>query len=234
MGLLYRGNDIAAGGQVYDRTTGTWQGETKGSFGDGINHGYSDSGYDTKVWRDAEGITGVQLIHPQGNSDRAGSGAASSQVASNATSDNGGTGVGVGTVKTSGPGSAGKGAGSSMVVMGGPLKNSMKDKNTSLMVGGYVEANPMFSDADEYTARWGEGEVAETIYFLVNASADAWHNGKRFVNYVQSEAPTWNGATPSRINEPTPIYSDGWVSYDESQTWEKAPKGSLADQYWSF
>lgn len=221
----------SSGGHVYDRTTGTWEGATQGSFGDGKDHGIQGPG---KVWHDANGISGVQLINPQGSSDRAGSGPASAQVAGKATGGDYGTGVGVGTVKTGAPNSAGKGAGSSMVVMGGPLKNSMKDKNTSVMMGGYVEANPFFSDADEYTARYGEGEIAETLFLVMNAGADLWHNAQRLGRHVQSEAPTWNGATPSRINEPTPIYSDGWVSYDESQTWEKAPKGSLADQYWSF
>lgn len=64
--------NISPGGQVYDRTTGTWVGQNQGSVGDGSNWG-APNGAATRVIHDANGPVGYQvaqrgdLVTDQGN-----------------------------------------------------------------------------------------------------------------------------------------------------------------------
>lgn len=110
----------SSGGHVYDRTTGTWEGATQGSVGDGKDHGIQGPG---KVWHDANGISGIEVFRPaaqSGGSDRGGSGPGAAQVTSNGTSATvaAGSGPGAPAVKQGGSAAGGAGPGSSMVVMG--------------------------------------------------------------------------------------------------------------------
>lgn len=52
--------NISPGGQIYDRTTGTWVGINRGSVGDGSNWG-APNGAATRVIHDANGPVGYQV-----------------------------------------------------------------------------------------------------------------------------------------------------------------------------
>lgn len=150
---------ISAGGQVYDRTSGSWVGANQGSVGDGVDR--SASSDEVKVWRDANGIVGLEQL---GGSSPAGSGPAARRVGASASTGPGNAGV-----------SSGKGAGAGPGA--GPLKQKVRPTVTQLMIGGdWWKSNPWFSDADEWTSRYGEGELAETLFFVTNVVADmAWN-----------------------------------------------------------
>lgn len=127
---------------------------------------------------------------------------------------------------------SGTGAGAGAVLVG-PLKAKTKDTNTGLVLGGsWFQANPWWSDGADAEDRWGE--LGGSAAGLIVMGADAVWNVGRLANWSKANAHLLNGASPSAVNEPDPIYHDGWVSYDGRGTWERAPKGSPADQYWSF
>lgn len=220
--------NVAAGGQVYDRTTGTWEGATKGSFGDGIDRG---AGLVTKVHRDAEGITGVEQLNRREYSKRitTGPGSDGAVVGGAAVRRTTGPGTGfVGLASSMGPSSA--------AVVTGPLKPVLDDEVTSLMIGGdWYKSNPWFSDVGK---AWSDrlGEPGEWLGALVTIPADLIYTGGFWTGEAAKAAPSWNGATPSQFNEAQPVYHDGWVSYDEGGTWEKAPSNSPANEArnWSF
>ncbi|MHA6692271.1 hypothetical protein [Devosia sp. A449] len=143
----------------------------------------------------------------------------------------GGSGPGAGGVAT-GAGGGGNGPGSAAVVAG-PLKPKLQNTTTKLMVGtDQWEANPYWSNADQWEERYGE--PGDWIGGVVVGVADVVHNVRRGAGWLAQEAPRWNGAIPSSIVGPDPVYHNGWVSYDERASWERAPAGSPADQYWSF
>lgn len=169
------GKNVAGGGQVYDRTTGTWEGSTKGSVGDGKNH---HQGGETKVWRDANGIVGVERVGNQvlQKAQTGGSGSLRVSTPGKPAAGAGGRGAGSHMVSTGGGGS---GPGSAVVTSGGhfgnKLKTKLQDDNTSLLVGGiYIEAPPGFSNADQ----WEElmGEPGDWIGGIVVGVGTAYHN----------------------------------------------------------
>lgn len=232
-------SNISPGGQVYDRTTGTWVGENQGSIGDGINR--SASGNGSRVWHDANGVVGVQFATPA----HAALAVAKEplpvpvpvrQVAAPAVQtapSGGGAGPGSPAVTTGGPAGAGVGPGAGGAVtwepapsVGGvpgslveqvglpPLEQKANPNVTQLMVGGdWWHANPWFSDAEEYATRYGEGEIAETAFFLTNVVADFAYNSYRFGNayavpFVNSSAfalNDWVNGIPARVNGPLPV-----------------------------
>lgn len=200
---------MSAGGHVYDHTTGTWQGSTQGSFGDGKNHGYQGDG---KVWRDANGITGIQLLGTQGSSDRGGSGPASAQVAANATSANpAGSGPGAASVNqgAKGAGGAGAGTGSAMVTIGVPLKSKMKDENTAFMSGGRpFVPHPGFSNAEEIEELMGDGDSPMEIAWYYKQYAAASHVGWDLGTKIGTSLATFHNSMDNSWVEPnTPLFS---------------------------
>lgn len=166
MGLI-----VSSGGHVYDRTTGTWQGETQGSVGDGIDRSVSDRA--GLVWHDANGPTGVQFDNPgiptaTVNHGGGGSGAGSAVVTNDVTTSSspvqgaGGSGAGSTGVTTGGKAAGGTGAGSSMVTLGPKLKPT----HTQIVVGGRpLVHNSGWSDAGEAEERFGEGELLSPTWF---------------------------------------------------------------------
>lgn len=201
--------NIAAGGQVYDRTTGTWEGRTKGSLGDGKNH---HQGGETKVWRDANGIVGVERVGNQVLQKAQTAGSGSERVTTPGASPKGagGTGAGSHMVTIGGPAAGGAGPGSLGVSGGGKLKPYMNPEVTEVMVGGdWWKSNPWFSDAQEWTTRYGEGEVAETIFFLITSGADIAHNiGSRVGPAIGGAAGRLhNGLDNSWVSPDTPVFN---------------------------
>lgn len=104
------------------------------------------------------------------------------------------TGPGVGGIApspTPGPGGGGmvtpKPRGGSLQLGGGPgnpgagpLRPNLEPEVTQVMIGGdWWEPNPWFSDADQFTQRYGEGELAETAFFVTTLGADiVWNSGR--------------------------------------------------------
>lgn len=174
MGLIF-----SAGGQVFDRTTGTWEGVNQGVVGGADNYSHLDG----KVWRDANGITGVQISTPvASNGGNGGSGSASPQVTNGVTSGPaGGSGPGSARVTNGGSEAGGSGAGSlavgtsvwwdkvgeasavpgSLVLTSAlpPLQPVMKGDNTAIQIGGrpFMPA-PGTSDASEIENMLGDGD----------------------------------------------------------------------------
>lgn len=192
---------IAAGGQVYDRTTGTWVGETQGSVGDGVDRSVDASR--VKIWHGTDGPVGVQLLTPTPG------GVANPGV----STGGGGGGVGPGSAAVAtekGGGGAGPG---SAAVMTGPLEPKMQKTTTKLMVGtDQWDANPYWSNADQWEERYGEpgdwlGGVA------VAASDVVWNAGKVLSPYWQAFqedrlfAPGWGGLVD--LEAPRPGTYDG-------------------------
>ncbi|QCS37243.1 hypothetical protein [Tortoise microvirus 74] len=176
--------NVSSGGHVYDRTTGTWAGETQGSVGDGVDRSVSASV--STVWHDANGPTGVQYHNP---GDSGGTGSVSQgHVASGPVADPvvaGGTGAGAGVANTSGPASGGSGPGSPAVVSGdkpgkgGALEPKRKATHTQLQIGlpGGWTHNPNWSDTAEWEERYGE--PGDWLGGIVTMGVDVGHNAKR-------------------------------------------------------
>ena len=237
---------IAAGGQVYDRTTGTWAGETQGSVGDGIDRSVMQG--QVTIWHDAEDISGVTspgrgldgrvLGTTRGGTPVVATGTVVRRSPTPAPTPRGAATPVV--VTPGGAGTAGPGVPAVAVpqwtpdpTQAAPLEVKTKTTATGLVLGmtGWL-SNPKWSDADQWEQRYGE--PGDWLGGIVTMGADLGYNAKKYVDYIASQAPTWAGALPSDIQEPDPIYHDGWVSYDERQTWERAPAGSPAADYWSF
>lgn len=178
MGLI-----VSGGGQTYDRTTGTWAGENQGNVGDGDYRAVDERA--GIVWHDANGPLGVQLWNPGTVGGEAQGPAA--QMVSNGGTGPGSAGVGATSAGPGAPGTGGtggRGAGSSLVVQGprgtGPLKQKPNMSVTQVYAGGdWWQSNPWFSDAEEWTTRYGEGELAETFFFLTTSVADLTWNTMR-------------------------------------------------------
>lgn len=102
---------ISQGGQVYDRTTGTWAGENTGNIGDDR----SAPGREGRAIHDANGLVGIQLAPPV---NRPGAGRVQTGPGG------GGSGPGSAAVASRpGQSPAGSGPGSPVVgVVGGPYK----------------------------------------------------------------------------------------------------------------
>lgn len=204
--------NVSAGGHVYDRTTGTWVGETQGSFGDGIDH--ARSGDRSRVIHDANGPVGVQFA-PTGPTQQpaaghSGSGAGGSGAAAGGVQTDGlgsaGSGPGSAAVTTAGPGSGGTGAGSAFAgsvwwdvagkapeVPGSfvsvsdlpPLVPIMKGSNSALMIGGAVfMPDPGTSDAGEIEELLGDGDNPTEIAWYVKQLAGLHH--------LNNNMPTFN------------------------------------------
>ncbi|QCS37222.1 hypothetical protein [Tortoise microvirus 71] len=211
--------NVSSGGHVYDRTTGTWAGETQGSAGDGIDR--SVSSRVSTVWHDANGPVGVSFDRGSGESGGTGS-VSRGHVASGPAADPvvaGGNGPGAGVANTDGPASGGGGPGSNAVVVGEkkpttkpPLKSKLKLDVTEVSIGGdWWQPNPWFSDADQFTQRYGEGEVAETLFFLTTTLADVGWNSNRLgqhiganVYHAEQATSKWLQDAPKRVNGPMP------------------------------
>lgn len=203
--------NIAAGGQVYDRTTGTWEGATQGSFGDGKDRG---AGLNTKVWRDANGITGVEVIGPRSDTRASGNGGGGSGSAR--AGQSGGAGPGSPGVVTGSKGAAGGGAGASMVTIGGPvsgisapLKSKLKPENTSFMSGGRpFVPHPGFSDAEEIEALMGDGDSPLEVAWYYKQYAALSHTGWDLGTRIGTAIGTAHNSLDNSWVEPdTPLFS---------------------------
>ncbi|QCS37236.1 hypothetical protein [Tortoise microvirus 73] len=175
--------NVSSGGHVYDRTTGTWAGETQGSVGDGVDR--SVSSRVSTVWHDANGPVGVSFDRGSGESSGTGS-VSRGHVASGPATNPvvaGGSGAGAGTANTSGPGSGGSGPGSGGVVApAGPLKAKMKNTATQIMFGVPIVPNPWVSNADQGEERWGE--PGDWLMGVAVMGADALYNTFRAVDHA--------------------------------------------------
>jgi hypothetical protein len=174
--------NVSSGGHVYDRTTGTWAGETQGSVGDGVDRSVSSSV--STVWHDANGPTGVQFHNP---GDHGGTGSVSQgHVASGPVADPvvaGGSGPGAGTANTDGPGSGGTGPGSAGVVApAAPLKAKMKSTTTQIMFGVPIVPNPWVSNTDQWEERWGE--PGDWLGGIAVGAADMLFNAGRALDHA--------------------------------------------------
>lgn len=214
-------SNISPGGQIYDRTTGTWVGENVGTVGDGRGDERVATGRGSLVWHNADGPVGIQLAPVQ-------------QVAASSVATGpggGGSGPGSAAVVTaphgggSGPGSPGvlqwqeaeriAGVPASLVHQFGlpPMEQALNPNVTQVSVGGtWWHSNPWFSDAEEYATRYGEGELAETAFFLTNVGADFAYNAYRFgnayvspwVNTSAAHANQWFDEAGRRVTAPIP------------------------------
>lgn len=131
----------------------------------------------------------------------------------------GATGGGAGNeVVTQGPApvaapKGGTGPGSSRLVISGPLTQKMEPNVTQIKAGGnWWESNPWFSDATAWTDRYGEGELAETLFFAINATADTLFNASRARLWVDDQidrAATrlHGGWNDSWVSPDTPVFS---------------------------
>lgn len=153
---------IAAGGQVYDRATGTWVGETQGSVGDGVDR--SVEAGRVKIWHGTDGPVGVQFVTPTPG------GVANPHVATG----KGGGGTGPGSAAVGGGGGTGPG---SAAVVAGLLEPKLNPSHTQLMIGGgLLTHDPGWSDVGEMEERYGDSEFLNPTWFLSwgVAGADAW------------------------------------------------------------
>lgn len=209
-------DNVSSGGHVYDRTTGTWAGETQGSVGDGIDHGRS--GDASRVIHDANGPVGVQFAF----TGREELGAADPVAAQGRPGA--GSGPAAGTVNTNGPASGGSGPGTPVVINGpgetgpvkGPLKTKLKPEVTRLMIGGdWFLPNPWFSNAEEWEARGGE--PGDWLGGAITIGADVVYNTHRLGDYLGTQhvgpgvfrteqaVTTWLDDIPKRVNGPLPV-----------------------------
>lgn len=142
----------------------------------------------------------------------------------------GGAGAGSAGVASSSR-AGGKGAGSRLVI-GGPLTPTMNANVTEMMVGGdWWKSNPWFSDAEEYTKRYGESEIAEMAFFLTNVGADTVFNTARGWNALGEWAKSQNRGGAADAGG-QPVYDNGWVSYDEGASWSFAAKDGTEPFMW--
>ena len=206
---------IAAGGQVYDRTTGTWVGETLGSVGDGVDRSVEASR--VKIWHGTDGPVGVQLVTATPG------GVANPHVATG----KGGGGTGPGSAVVGGGGGTGPGA---AAVVAGPvkLKPKMQPTHTQIVVGGSpLVHNPGWSDAGEAEERWGEGELLSPTWFyqwgvsLADAwsSAEAWYRGSPFAGVSPAQQQVNADALGNFFWNPTPALVDGKLPPQEPVDW---------------
>lgn len=167
-------------------TAGSYYGNGHATFGGGASPGWTSG---EPHYSQSSNDNGVRIPYT-------GSGAGSGSVATGP--DGGGSGPGSDGVRN---GSAGAGPGSALVTranrgarlgeitLGEPLSPELKPTVTQVKVGGdWWHSNPWFSDADEWTARYGEGEIAETLFLLTNVTADTFHNTWRLGNYMGPHA----------------------------------------------
>lgn len=181
-------SDYSPGGQVYDRTTGTWAGENQGNLGDDR----SSPGRGTFVIHDANGPVGVHL-------------APARQVAAGAVETvPGGAGSGPGAaavgavvpgVGAAGTRGGGTGPGSSGAVTG-PLQPKLKPTHTQLLLGGTGwNHDPDWSDTAEWEERYGE--PGDWLGGIVTMGVDLGVNARRMWDawdvQVKSAGPVYGG-----------------------------------------
>lgn len=211
-------SNVSSGGHVYDRTTGSWAGETQGSAGDGVDRSIAAS--EVKIWRDANGITGYDVKTPQATQAPQapqGAGAGAAPVA--ATAGAGAppaAGQAVGAAgATMGPGSAG------VVTTGIRLTPKMKKTGSQLVYGGKaVVPHPGFSDMDEVEQRLGDGDspLDPAWYYKWSTwAADTYHNNVDLVpkqtqfqpgggQWITEEIGNWWDSANSPFGPDKPVW----------------------------
>lgn len=219
--MAFSSKNISAGGHVYDRTTGTWVGETRGSFGDGKDHG--GGGRAATVIHDANGPVGV-MFAPAYSAGQGGAPSPTQQPAVGAVAPaGGGSGPAAKVVNTDGPGSGGAGPGVPGVLIWTevsgkapeipgsfvhaadlpPLLPVHKGSNTALSVGMPWVPNPWFSDADQWEQRMGE--PGDWFGGLVVAGADLVYNAHNFgYNYLGPKVGGMLWEMEKRVTAPIP------------------------------
>lgn len=170
---------ISPGGQVYDRTTGSWAGANQTTVGNGLSEKSRD--LELKVWRDAEGITGLQLLKPTTGSGggKAGSGPGNAGASAGGAGA-GGTGPGApGYVWWEEVGQESPLKGSRVSVSNLPmLEPVMKGENTPFMIGGVVFVpHPGTSNAEEIEELLGDGDSPLEVAWYFKQAAALSHVG---------------------------------------------------------
>lgn len=165
---------ISSGGHVYDRTSGTWEGSTQGSVGDGVDRSVASRA--GTVWHNANGVVGVQLNNPgtpTRTSSGSGSGSANNGVPGKGSA--GGTGPGAAGVVAATPGN--RGAFRSQLTVSLPYDDP--SKIIPLAVGGRMLAHDAgWSSIADWEERTGDSEFLSPTWFASwgVASADVWAN----------------------------------------------------------
>lgn len=141
-------------------------------------------------------------------------------------------------VPTTGPGVPAVAVGKPVPVLGagaaavatGPLKIKVKQTATGIVTGKWPwSVSPGWSNTDQWEERYGE--PGDWLGGLVTMGADLGYNLKLAYDAAR---PGWASATPADKQEEQPRYYDGWVTYDEGSTWEKAGSIPQWADYRSF
>lgn len=173
-------SDYSPGGQVYDRTTGTWAGENQGTFGNGYTG--DGVGRGTLVIHDANGPVGVHLT----SRPTLAAGPAAG-VTSNGVKQPGVVSVGA---AVAGPGAPAVAASPQAKATAGNRGVFLDQKGVALgfdepspvmpiFVGGRAVAHDTgWSNAADGEERWGENELLSPSWFHAwgVAGADVWAN----------------------------------------------------------
>lgn len=136
------------------------------------------------------------------------------------------------TVITSGDGVKRSGSKLTLPEGAGPLKLSIKDKATGLLIGGHPSpVNAGWSDTEEAEARYGDSEFLSPTWFYSWAvtGADLGRGARDWLDAQLEQAGPTNS---NPVYEPQPRWADGWVTYDEGQTWEFGGDGPA--HYWDI
>lgn len=228
--------NTSAGGHTYDRTTGTWQGETQGSFGDNSNWG-APVGAPTRVIHDANGPVGHEtaqsgLFVTDGGklvTTNSGGGTTGPGTDAVATSWGGGDGVdGPGAPAGAAGVSASAGPGNAVVPGAGDLKPKLKATHTQLKLGNVnVVHDAGYSDAGEAEERWGDGEFGSPSFFYnwsvaiadVKASASTAYLNSPFAGVTPAQRKANAEAIQDFLFAPTPALVNGGLPKQEPVDW---------------
>lgn len=170
-------SDYSPGGQVYDRTTGTWAGENTRSVGEDM----SSPGRGTFVIHDANGPVGVHLAGRPRMPDGPGAG-----VTSNGVRQSGSPSIGASVTGPGAPAVASSTGGGALAATAGiKLKPKMQPTFTQLSVGGSpIVHHPGWSDAGEAEERYGDGDSMFSPTFVYQwgvAIADVYATGADYL-----------------------------------------------------
>ena len=228
--MAWSDRNVAAGGQVYDRNTGTWVGETRGSVGDGIDHGRS--GDLSRVIHDANGPVGVQFASPALPSGPA-AGVTSNGVkqAGNASVAGAISGPGAPAVATvtGGKQPTASNRGAFLDQMPVALGFDQPSLVMPLVAGGRRLAHDQgWSNIADWEERTGESELLSPTWFASwgVAGADAWanlsvdHGGPVRTKKVQADL--WNA--PGVIRDAVPSF----FSFADEQKVQRAVNQAAA------
>lgn len=218
-------SNISPGGQVYDRTTGTWAGDNQGTVGGGYTG--DGVGRSSLVIFDANGPVGVQFAS-RSLPDGPGAG-----LTSNGVKQAGAASV---AASVSGPAAPAVAATPGAAKKGGwpgkfpALTAKVKDENTSLVIGGvYIEAPPGFSNVDQWEELLGEpGEFLGAPFVLGGLighnARRAWDQfGPAYQQYVESQPP------------PSYAGKGAWVLEGAADWWAQANSPHGPDKpIWGF